>query len=214
MDKVTKSKKCLIYARTSTGDQENSNQILQLQDFAKKQGWEVLEPVQDVITGGKSAGERKGLSKVFIMAHKREFDVLLFWSLDRFTREGSRATINYLTQLESYGVDWHSYTEQYLSSLGVFKDCIISLLSTLAKQEKIRISERTKAGLERTRRVNGTRLGRPKTDKEKVLEAVRLRKEGLSFLEIGKRMGIGKSRAHQLAGMAGMGNSIIATDRP
>ena len=192
-------KKCLIFARTSTQDQENSNQILQLRDFITKQGWELVDTIQEVVSGGKSAGEREGLKRVFSMAHQKKFDVLLFWSLDRFTREGSRATINYLTQLESYGVDWHSYTEQYLSSLGVFKDCIISLLSTLAKQEKIRISERTKAGLERTRRINGTRLGRPKTDETKIRQAVKLREQGLSFAEIGKQMGIGRSRAHQLS---------------
>jgi len=194
-------KKCLIFARTSTQDQENSNQILQLRDFIAKQGWELVDTIQEVVSGGKSSGEREGLKRVFSMAHKKEFEILIFWSLDRFTREGSRATINYLTQLESYGIDWHSYTEQYLSSLGVFKDSIISLLSSLAKQEKIRISERTKAGLERTRRINGTRLGRPKTDEAKVVQAVKLRKQGLSFAEIGKQMGIGRSRAHQLSQM-------------
>ena len=34
-------KRCLIFARTSTQDQENSNQILQLRDFIAKQGWEL-----------------------------------------------------------------------------------------------------------------------------------------------------------------------------
>ncbi|OGV66123.1 MAG: hypothetical protein A2283_15265 [Lentisphaerae bacterium RIFOXYA12_FULL_48_11] len=35
-------KKCLIYARTSTADQENSNQVAQLQEYAHKQGWTVI----------------------------------------------------------------------------------------------------------------------------------------------------------------------------
>jgi putative DNA-invertase from lambdoid prophage Rac len=138
------------------------------------------------------------------MAHKREFDVLLFWSLDRLSREGTRATIQYLTQLEQDGVDWHSFTEQYLSSLGIFKDCIISLLSALARQEKIRISERTKAGLERTVKLNGIKLGRRPTPREKIQQAINLRKQGLSFEEIGREMGITRSRAHQLVQLIGM----------
>jgi hypothetical protein len=77
-----------------------------------------------------------------------------------------------------------------ISSLGIFKDAIIAILSALAKQEKVRISERTKAGPERTRRVNGTRLGRPRTAKARFDEARKLRCGGLSYGEIGKAMGI------------------------
>lgn len=190
-------KKCLIFARVSTGDQETANQIDQLKGYAAKQGWSVLEVIEEVVTGSKSAAERGGLKRVFELAHRKQFDVLLFWSLDRLSREGSRATIQYLQRLEDAGVDWHSYTEEYLSSLGVFKDCIISLLSALARQERLRISERTKAGLERTRK-NGTRIGRPKTPPTKIREAVRLKAQGLSFGQIGKQMGISRARAFQL----------------
>jgi len=189
---------CLIYARCSTRDQETDNQIAQLRDYAKKQEWQVIDEIIDIASGGKSSKEREGLDKVFQLAHRKEFDVLLFWALDRFSREGSRKTIAYLTILDDYGVAWHSFTEQYLSSLGIFKDCIISLLSTLAKQEKIRISERTKAGLERTRRVNGTRLGRPKIAPEKLQKALKLRKEGLSYAQIAERMGVSRIRAFQM----------------
>lgn len=199
-------KTCLIYARCSTRDQETENQLSQLRDYAKKQDWQVVDEIIDVCSGGKSSKEREGLDKVFQKAHRKEFDVLLFWALDRFSREGSRKTIAYLTILDDYGVAWHSFTEQYLSSLGIFKDCIISLLSTLAKQEKIRISERTKAGLERTRRVNGTRLGRPKTPPERLQRALKLRNEGLSYSQIAERMGVSRIRAFQMVKGVEKGN--------
>lgn len=195
-------KRCVIYSRISTQEQQNSNQILQLTDYAEKQGWDIVEVVTDVASGGKSSNERAGLKKVFEMAHKKKFDVLLFFSLDRLSREGSRKTIEYLTRLDDYKIDWHSYTEQYLSSIGVFKDCIISLLSTLARQEKIRISERTKAGLERTVRINGTKLGRRKTPKEKIAKAKSLRESGLTYSEIGLKLGVTKGRAHQIVNAA------------
>ena len=192
-------KKCVIYSRVSTADQQVENQVSQLKAYAAKQDWEVVDAIEDVCSGGKDVKERPGLEKVFELARKRQFDVLLFWALDRFSREGSRKTIGYLAVLDEYRVDWHSYSEPYISSLGIFKDAIIAILSALAKQEKVRISERTKAGLERTKRVNGTRLGRPRTAQARFDEAKRLRAEGLSYGEIGKRMDISRARACQLA---------------
>ena len=50
------------------------------------------------------------------MAPIRAFDLVLFWSLDRFSREGVLGTLQYLQRLTSYGVDWKSYTEQYIDS--------------------------------------------------------------------------------------------------
>lgn len=195
-------KKCVIYARVSTTDQDNDNQVSQLREYAVKQDWEIVDVVVDVASGGKGINNRLGLDKVFELARRRKFDVLLFWALDRFSREGSRKTISYLSMLDDAGVAWHSYSEPYISSLGIFGDSIIALLSALAKQEKVRIGERTRAGLERTVRINGTRLGRPKTDQSRIQQAIELRSQGMSFGAIGKTMGVARSRAHQLVAMA------------
>lgn len=195
-------KKCLIYARVSSDGQENENQVSILKEYAKKMEWEIVDTVVDVCSGGKGLTERPGLDKVFAMARKRKYDVLLFWALDRFSREGSRKTIQYLGMLDDVKVAWHSYSEPYISSLGIFGDAIIAILSALAKQEKVRIGERTKAGLERTVRINGTKLGRPMTDQSRIEQAVELRAQGKSFSEIGRTMGIVRSRAHQLVAMA------------
>ena len=48
----------------------------------------------------------------------------------------------------AYGVGWRSYTEQFLDSVGPFRDAVLAILATLAKQERIRIGERTRAGLD------------------------------------------------------------------
>lgn len=189
--------KCLIYSRVSTADQHYENQITQLTEYANKQGWTVTEVKTDTASGSKSMDERQGLKEVFQLAHKKKFDILLFWSLDRFSREGSRKTLEYLTTLDSYGIQWHSFTEQYISSLGIFSDAIISLLSCLAKQERVRISERTKAGLERVK-AQGIKLGRPKVKPEFVQRAKDLRAKGISYSAIGKELHVSKARAYQL----------------
>ena len=187
--------RCVIYGRVSTDKQEAENQINQLKEYAARQQWNVVEVITDVCSGGKSAAERDGLNNIFKMAHQKKFDVLLFWSLDRFSREGSRKTLEYLTRLDNYRVKWHSFTEEYISSLGIFADAIISIMAALAKQERIRISERTKAGLERVKR-SGKALGRPQqSDAAKVRM---LREQGLSLAAIAKECNISKTRVHQL----------------
>jgi DNA invertase Pin-like site-specific DNA recombinase len=167
-----------IYARVSTGRQDNENQVVQLREFATKHGWTVTHEYLDVITGsGKKT--REHFDEMMAAASKREFDSVLFWKLDRFSREGVRRTLFYLTQLDGWGVGWRSFQEQWFDSCGPFKDAVISIMATLAEQERITISERTKAGLKRAMR-NGTKLGRPATHVDmRVVEKRRARGESL-----------------------------------
>src|SRR6516225_7092781 len=121
---------------------------------------------------------------MFSDASKRKFSVLLFWSLDRFSREGVLETLQHLNRLTSYGVGYRSFTEQYFDSCGIFKDAVISILATVAKQERIRLSERTKAGLA-IARSRGRKLGRPRL-KVRASEIGRLRASGMSLRAIGR----------------------------
>jgi DNA invertase Pin-like site-specific DNA recombinase len=101
------------------------------------------------------------------------------------------ATLQHLQTLNSYGVNWKSFTEQYLDSCGVFRDAVLSILATIAKQERIRISERTIAGLERAKR-QGRVGGRPRvvTNRQKVVE---LRAAGKSLGQIAAEMNLSKT---------------------
>jgi DNA invertase Pin-like site-specific DNA recombinase len=152
--------KIAIYARVSTGRQDNENQLGELRKFARKQGWTIATEYVDVVSGsGKKARER--FDDMMDAASRREFDCVLFWKLDRFSREGVRKTLWYLERLDDWKVGWRSYQEQWFDSCGPFKDAVISIMATLAEQERVTISERTKAGLARVRRA-GVKLGRPR----------------------------------------------------
>ena len=138
-------------------------------------GYPVVREYVEHENGGKGVEYRKALAQVFADAARREFDLLLVWSLDRFSREGMAATIGHLQRLNSHGVSFHSYTEEHLSTDNeLVRNILLAALASLAKLEREKISQRTKAGLERAR-AEGTILGRPKfsdEDREKLRAAL------------------------------------------
>jgi DNA invertase Pin-like site-specific DNA recombinase len=112
---------------------------------------------------------------------------VLFWSLDRFSREGALPTLQHLNTLESYGVGYKSYTEQYLDSTGIFKDAVISILAIVAKQARVRLSERTRAGLVRAK-AKGKQVGKPGLVQKQIDQIRQLKSEGMSNYAIGKAL--------------------------
>jgi DNA invertase Pin-like site-specific DNA recombinase len=154
---------CALYLRVSTTDkgQDTDNQLLQLIEFCDRQEWQIVATYIDRESGRKGKRERGNFSRMFEDAAKRKFDVLVFWSLDRFSREGIRKTIAYLQQLSNLGCRFKSYTEPLLDTENeLVAHIVVGVLAYLAQQEAVRISERTKAGLQRARS-QGKILGRP-----------------------------------------------------
>jgi DNA invertase Pin-like site-specific DNA recombinase len=190
-----------IYARVSTRDkQETLNQLSQLREFCQRQGWQAVTPEYiDHETG--SVSTRAGFQEMLLHASQRRFDVLLFWALDRLTREGTLATLQYLERLTSYQVGYKSFTEPYLDSCGTFKDVVISLLATMAKQERLRMGERVRAGIAQARRA-GKRIGRPPLRKLTAGEITELRRERsrtkMPFRELAAKYGVSVFTAHAL----------------
>lgn len=152
--------KAAIYTRVSTKDkgQTTENQGPQLEDFCRARGWEIVARYDESETAS-GARERKQFAQMMEDARRGKFQVLLFWALDRFSREGVLETLTDLRRLDDAKVRYVSLTEQWLDSMGVFRDAIIGIMAAIAKIERQRISERVRAGLDRARR-QGRRLGR------------------------------------------------------
>lgn len=149
-----------LYCRVSTNKQENGNQLDQLREFVGQQsGWVIVAEFVDVVTG--AGKKRPQFDSMMHAASQKRFDRLVFWSLDRLSREGVVKTISYLQDLKRWGIEWRSYTQPFLDTGNEMVDSIVlSVLSALARQEKVIISERTRAGLQRALRA-GKVLGRP-----------------------------------------------------
>jgi DNA invertase Pin-like site-specific DNA recombinase len=193
-----KIERVALYARVSTKDgrQDTENQLIALREYCQKQGWEIAGEYVDHETGGTS--KRPQFQRMFGDARARKFDLVLFWSLDRLSREGVSATLGHLERLTSYGVGWRSHTEEYLDSCGIFRDAVLAILAVIAKQERIRRSERAAAAIVRLRRQGRTEhLGRPRLVLDRA-KAKKLHTQGWSVRKIAAELGVSAATAHRI----------------
>jgi len=202
---IKKKRKVAIYVRVSTKDkgQDVENQLDQLRDYIERKDWTLHEIYSDLESGTKGRKERAGFDAMFRDAAKKKFDTVLFWALDRFTREGMYQTINYLQILDSHGVTFMSYTEEFLNTDNeLVRSILLAVMSSLAQIEAKKISERTKAGLERARK-KGKRLGKPSFQDTGVAAEIRaLHKAGKSDGEIMRTLGISRNTVKKYRGGA------------
>jgi DNA invertase Pin-like site-specific DNA recombinase len=182
--------KAALYARVSTKDkgQDVENQLAQLRRYAAGQEWETVEFIDH--ESGKRAS-RAEFQRMLECASRREFKVVLVWALDRFTREGVAETFIHIKRLLSFGVQFESYTEAHFRTTGPAGELMLAIAAWIAKQESIRISERTKAGLA-TRRAKGFALGRRWKDFPRG-QADADRKAGMSWSELERKYKVGQS---------------------
>jgi DNA invertase Pin-like site-specific DNA recombinase len=171
-----------IYARVSTKDkgQDTENQLRELRQFAESSGWTIANEFIDHESAKN--GDRDEFQAMLAEASKRKFKAVLVWALDRFTREGIEATFAYVRQLKDGGVDFVSYTEPHFRTTGPAGSLMLAVAAWIAEQERKRISDRTKSGMETARR-RGQVLGRPaiKVDTAHVIE---LHKAGHGVIKI------------------------------
>lgn len=178
--------KIAIYSRVSTEKQDAENQLQQLREDAAQQGWNVVEEFIDTCTGGTS--DRNAFQRMFQGAERREFELVLFWSLDRLSREGTETTLRHLRVLRESGVGYKSHEEQYLDTTNPLNEVFISFKAVMAVEEKKRISQRTKAGL-LLAKARGVKLGRSKRqlDRQRISS---LLVSGMSKRAVSRQLGI------------------------
>jgi DNA invertase Pin-like site-specific DNA recombinase len=186
-----------IYARVSTDDkgQDPENQLRELRDWVINSGHTISREYVDYESGRKGAEKRKHFAALLDDAAKRKLDCVLFWALDRFSREGMAQTIIHLQRLSSYGVAFHSYTESHLATDNeLVRNILLALLSSLAKVEVQKISERTRAGMSRAK-AKGIEIGRPKLAAELRHEITRRAATGETAYAIAKALRIDRHTA-------------------
>lgn len=180
------TKTVAIYARVSTDKQKVDMQLLELRDFVKRSHWRVFrEFIDQGYTGADT--KRPAFLEMMDAAHKRKFDILLVWKLDRLSRS-LKDLINTLDELGHLGIDFVSYENNLDTSTPTGK-LVFQIIGAVAEFEKDIIRERVVAGLANARQ-KGKRLGRPPVSPALLEKAFNMRKEGASFRQIGKTLGV------------------------
>jgi DNA invertase Pin-like site-specific DNA recombinase len=178
-----------LYGRVSTKGkgQDTENQLIQLREYCSRQGWSLVHEYIDRESGTRSDA-RKEFQALLTSASRREFDVVVVWALDRFSREGVMQTFDHVKKLRAYGVEFESYTEAHFRTTGPAGELMMAVAAWIAQQEHKRIVERVRAGLSRAK-AQGTKLGRPRAAvrAERVLE---LRDKGMSIRQIADETGV------------------------
>ena len=191
-----------LYLRVSTKgtksrrEQTPENQRKQLLAFAEAMNWHVAAEYEDRESGTKSENERAQFKAMMQAASRREFDTVLVWSLDRFSREGIGKTFDHLRRLGSYGVKFRSYSESFLDTTAEFGELVAAIFAFVASFERRRIIERIGAGLERAK-AEGKTLGRPRVvvSREKVWS---LRNDGKSIRDIAAALKLSKGTVQRI----------------
>ena len=192
------SGRAAVYVRTSTDDQTVENQLADLKQWAKRLGLNVVKVYRDDGVSG-SRRDRPGLTAMLEGAHRRDFDVLLIWALDRLSREGIGATLGYLKKLSTAGIVVKSHQEGWLNTAdSTVAELLLSIFAWIAKQARERLSERTKAGLRRAE-AQGTKLGRPPLPAATVEKIQMALKRGVKIRATARLCGVGSSSVQRIS---------------
>jgi DNA invertase Pin-like site-specific DNA recombinase len=177
-----------LYARCSTSDQSVDLQLDSLRDYATARSFEVMDEYLDEGVSGAKA-RRPALDRLLEDAHRRQFDAVLVWKLDRLGRSLSHL-IRVVDQLGSLGVDLVSLGDPGLDTTGPSGRLLFHVMGAVAEFERDLIRERVRAGMQAAKK-RGRRIGRPKTVLPRA-ELVSLTEQGLSNSAIARRLNVSR----------------------
>jgi site-specific DNA recombinase len=162
--------KVAIYARVSMDEtfkddkryQEPENQLEPLRNWAKVQGWEVHKEYVD-----RGSGADPNREQFRLMMHEgmmNRFNLIIVWKLDRFSREQMSQVVGRIEKLRERGVGIQSLTESWLNTSkdNPMSELILAVMAWASNLERQKISERTKAGIQRLKNIGAWKGGRPR----------------------------------------------------
>ena len=185
------TKRAAIYARVSTNGQTVENQIRELEAAAARFGWQITETFADNgISGAKGREKRPAFDKLCKAATRREFDIIMAWSVDRLGRS-LQDLITFLGDIHAKGVDLYLH-QQGIDTTTPAGKALFQMMGVFAEFERSMIRERVKSGLVRAKS-KGKRLGRPRVSPDVERAVIASRAEGKGIRKIADELGIGVS---------------------
>ena len=197
-----------IVCRVSSSTQQTCRQIQELQEYAQAQGYEVVEVLQETISGKADQTEREGLIRCEELARSGKIKKVLVHEVSRIARRNSIAH-KFVETMEDFGVSvyWKAQNLETLLPNGKRNPAagiMLALMAEMARNEIEVLSMRVRSGLAQARR-NGVKLGRPSGSNipvemflRKHSDIVRLFKDGHSVRHAAKISGKGVSTVQRV----------------
>jgi DNA invertase Pin-like site-specific DNA recombinase len=143
-------KRAVLYLRVSTLDQTTANQERELRQVAKRTGYEIVKVYKDHgISGAKGRDGRPQFDALCKAATRREFDVVMAWSVDRLGRS-LQDLIGFLSELHAVGIDLFLH-QQGLDTTTPAGKAMFGMMGIFGEYERAIIAERVRAGLARAK---------------------------------------------------------------
>lgn len=143
-------KRVAIYVRVSTLDQAEEGYSLEAQEkslrkWCDDQKYDVYDLYADRGISGKDIEHRPEMSRLLLDAKQEKFDIVLFWSLSRFTRSVVDL-YNTMSLLEKHHINIVSYTEPF-DTFTPMGRAMIGVVGVFAQLEREITSERVSVAL-------------------------------------------------------------------
>src|SRR5262249_5845715 len=152
-------KRAVLYLRVSTLDQTTANQERELRAVADRMGCEIVKVYKDHgISGAKSRNGRPAFDAMCKAAARREFDVVMAWSVDRLGRS-LQDLAAFLTELHACGRDLYLH-QQGIDTTTPAGKAMYQMMGVFAEFQRSILQERIRDGIARARQ-EGKHLGRP-----------------------------------------------------
>ena len=97
-------KRAVLYLRVSTIDQKTANQERELRQIAGRMGCKIVKVYKDHgISGAKGRDKRPAFDAPCRDASRRQFDVVMAWSVDRL-RRSLKGLVGFLSELHALSI--------------------------------------------------------------------------------------------------------------
>ena len=202
-------KTAVIYARVSsiTDRQNTDRQVADLQSYASKRDYYIVEVFTEHISGAKKNTERQTLCECLNFCIENNIDTLLISELSRLGRNVDEVLANVRLCKENHlniyfqKEDINTYNN---GEENPFLTIIIAVLGTCAQMERENIKFRLNSGKAQYI-ANGGKLGRklgsvktPEQKKEEYKEVITLLKRGYSVRNVAKLASVSNSTVQRV----------------
>lgn len=181
-------KRAALYVRVSTDEQTVENQLLVLNEVARRSGWTVVHTFSDEgVSGAKGRDKRPAYDALLKAVARREVQIVAAWSVDRLGRS-LPDLVAFLSDIQAQDCDLYLH-QQAIDTSTPSGRMLFQMLAVFAEFERAILKSRIKAAHDRCR-AKGVRIGRPPMPPHRLEKVRRALRDGQSIRAIAAATGV------------------------